>query len=113
MSSLLHLVTAVIAPSTLDEVLDEIRRAGPWGVTVTEVRGFGPRSGRVSRYRTAELQVGHTLRLQLEVVVETYDAERLAELIALAAAPGGGRVWLSPVDQLRRIRTGERGVDAM
>lgn len=113
MSSLLHLITAVVAPSSLDEVIEELRLAGLWGVTVTEVRGFGPGSGHVERYRGADLVVDHTPRVKVELVVETFDAERIAELISVTAGPGGGRVWISPVERLRRIRTGEMGVDAL
>ncbi len=112
MTDLLHLLTAELAPASLDEVIDELRRAGVWGVTVTEVLGFGVGGARVERYRGATRAIDHRPWLRVEVVVETFDAERLAELVAVSAA-GGGHVRLSPVDGIRRIRTGERGVDAL
>lgn len=110
MSSMLHLLSATIAPHALDEVVDELRRAGIWGVTVTEVHGGDP--GRAERYRGAEYAVEPVHHLLLEVVVETFDAERLAELVSVTAS-GGGHVRLAPVESVQRIRTGERGVDAL
>ena len=112
MSSLLHLLSATIAPHSLDEVVDELRRAGIWGITVTEVHSADPGSARAERYRGAEYVVGSAPLLLLQVVVETFDAERLADLVAVTAT-GGGHVWLSPVERIQRIRTGERGVEAL
>ena len=111
-----QLVTAVIRPYKLDDVKDALKRAGVVGMTVTEVRGFGRQGGHVETYRGTEYQLDFVPKLKLEVIVDDGDAEQLIDTIAGAARTdkiGDGKVWLSTVDELVRIRTGERGSDAI
>ena len=113
---MLHLVTAVIKPHKLDEVKAALKECGVQGLTVSEVRGFGRQSGHTETYRGAEYTIDFVPKLKLEVVVETDQAERVAAAIAEAARSGSigdGKIWLTPVDRLVRIRTGEIGVEAI
>ena len=112
----MQLVTAVIKPYKLDDVKDALKDAGVVGMTVTEVRGFGRQGGHVETYRGSEYQIDFVPKLKLEVVVDDGDAEQLVDTIADAARTdkiGDGKVWVSTIDDLMRIRTGERGTDAL
>ena len=113
---MLHLVTAIIKPHRLDEVRDALKGSGVEGLTVTEVRGFGRQAGHTETYRGAEYTVDFIPKLKLEIVIGSDEAERIAELVAGAARTGSigdGKIWITPVDRLMRIRTGEVGADAI
>jgi len=112
----MHLVTAVIKPHMLDEVKEALRSAGVSGMTVSEVKGFGRQGGHTETYRGAEYRIDFVPKVKLEVVVENADSSRVVEAIATSAKTGkigDGKIWITPVETLVRIRTGELGVDAV
>ncbi len=109
-------VTAVIKPHKLADVKAALQAAGVQGMTVTEVQGYGRQSGHTEVYRGAEYQVDLVPKVRVEVVVAFGDADRIAEVIAGAARTGSigdGKIWVTDLDGVRRIRTGERGTDAL
>ncbi len=111
-----QLITAVIKPYKLDDVKDALKVAGVVGMTVTEVRGFGRQGGHVENYRGSEYHLDFVPKLKLEVVVEDGTADAVIDSIAHAARTdkiGDGKVWLTTIEDLVRIRTGERGPDAV
>lgn len=113
---MLSLVTAVIKPYVLDSVNEALKGAGITGMTITEVKGFGRQGGHTETYRGAEYSVDFVPKLKVEIVVATENAESIAGVIASAAGTGkigDGKIWISSVDRLLRIRTGEMGVDAI
>jgi len=113
---MLQLVTAVVKPHVLDAVREALQGIGVQGVTVTEVKGFGRQGGHSETYRGAEYQIHFVPKVKLEVVAETADAEKVADAIARAAGTGkigDGKIWIVDVGALMRIRTGERGNDAL
>ena len=110
------LVTAVIKPFKLDSVKEALEAAGVTGMTVTEVQGFGRQKGHTEVYRGAEYQVSFTPKIKVEVVVGESSVMDVVESIVKAAHTdkiGDGKVWVTPVDTLIRIRTGESGADAL
>jgi nitrogen regulatory protein P-II 1 len=112
---MLKLVTAIIKPHMLDPVKDSLRSIGAQGLTVTEVRGYGRQGGHTETYRGAEYTVDLLPKLRLEVLCALEDADKVMETIRSAAYTGkigDGKVWMLDIDQLMRIRTGERGVEA-
>ena len=112
----MQLITAVIKPYKLDDVKDALQGAGVVGMTVTEVRGFGRQGGHVETYRGSEYQIDFNPKLKLEVVVEDLVAQDVINTIADAARTGkigDGKVWVVPVENAWRIRTGESGSDAL
>ncbi len=112
----MQLVTAVIKPHMLDEVKEALRGIGIQGMTVTEVKGFGRQGGHTETYRGAEYQVDFVPKAKLEIVVDSPDVTKVTEAISAAAQTGkigDGKIWVTPVDALVRIRTGELGVDAV
>ncbi|MEW6155239.1 MAG: P-II family nitrogen regulator [Actinomycetota bacterium] len=112
---MVKLVTAVIKPHMLDSVKDALRGAGVQGLTVTEVRGFGRQGGHTETYRGAEYTVDLLPKLKLEVLCALEDADKVMEVIRTSAHTGkigDGKVWLTDVDRLMRIRTGEVGAEA-
>jgi nitrogen regulatory protein PII len=113
---MVHLVTAVIKPHRLDMVKDAIRELGVLGMTVTEVKGFGRQGGHTETYRGAEYAIEFIPKVKLEVVCDSSDADKVVDAIAASARTGkigDGKIWVSPVDRLVRIRTGERDVEAL
>jgi nitrogen regulatory protein P-II 1 len=113
---MMKLVTAIVRPSRLDAVRDALVEAGVVGMTVTEVRGFGRQSGHTETYRGAEYTIDFVPKIRIEVIVDLFDAERLADVIVQAARTGqigDGKVWVTDVERAVRIRTGERGTDAL
>ena len=113
---MIKLVTAVVKPHVLDQVRDAILAAGVAGMTVTEVSGFGRQSGHTETYRGAEYTIDFVPKVKVEVIVDLFDAERIADAIVVAARTGqigDGKVWISDVEATVRIRTGERGTDAL
>ncbi|MEZ5142446.1 MAG: P-II family nitrogen regulator [Acidimicrobiales bacterium] len=112
----MKLITAVIKPHKLDDVKEALKEAGVHGLTITEVKGFGRQGGHTEIYRGAEYKVDQIPKVKVELVVDVFDAERLAQVVVEAARTGkigDGKVWISEVDQLIRIRTGEVDTDAV
>ena len=109
-------IEAVIKPFKLDEVKEALHDVGVSGITVTEAKGFGRQKGHTELYRGAEYVVDFLPKVKLEVVVEDGLAERVVEAIATAARTGrigDGKIFVTNVDEVLRIRTGERGSDAI
>ena len=112
----MKLITAIIKPFKLDEVKDALKAAGVVGMTITEVRGVGRQGGHTETYRGAEYQIEFVPKAKLEIVVEDDQVDRLVELLVESARSGkigDGKVWVTPVEQMVRIRTGERDGDAL
>ena len=112
----MKLITAIIKPHKLDEVKDALKGAGLGGLTVDEVRGFGRQGGHTETYRGAEYTIDFLPKVRVEVVVDDADAERVVDLICDAARTGkigDGKVWVTEVPRIVRIRTGEQGIDAI
>ncbi|MEY9871279.1 nitrogen regulatory protein P-II 1 [Streptacidiphilus sp. MAP12-33] len=112
----MKLITAVIKPFRLDAVREALTGMGVHGLTVTEASGYGRQRGHTEVYRGAEYRIDLVPKARLEVVVEDADADAVMEAIATAARTGkigDGKVWAVPVDTVVRVRTGERGPDAV
>ena len=112
----MKLVTAIIKPFKLDEVREALSAIGVSGITVTEVKGFGRQKGHTELYRGAEYVVDFLPKVKIEVVVEDDLIERTVEAIEAAARTGrigDGKIFVLPVEQAIRIRTGDRGPDAI
>ncbi|MGW0902370.1 P-II family nitrogen regulator [Streptomyces sp. NPDC002853] len=112
----MKLVTAVIKPFRLDEVKTALQELGVQGLTVTEASGYGRQRGHTEVYRGAEYQVDLVPKVRVEVVVDDADAEAVIDGIVRAASTGkigDGKVWAVPVETVVRVRTGERGPDAV
>lgn len=110
------LVTAVVKPFKLDEVKEALEAAGVTGMTITEVQGFGRQRGHTEVYRGAEYQVAFTPKIKVEILVNDALVAGVVDSIAKAARTekiGDGKVWVTPVDSVVRIRTGETGADAI
>ena len=106
----MKLITAVIKPFKLDEVREALSAIGVQGLTVTEVKGFGRQKGHTELYRGAEYVVDFLPKVKVEVVVKDDDVDRCIEAIVKAAKTGkigDGKIFVSPVEQVVRIRTGE------
>ena len=109
-------IEAIIKPFKLDEVKEALHEVGVSGITVTEAKGFGRQKGHTELYRGAEYVVDFLPKVKLEVVVEDGLADRVVEAIIGAARTdkiGDGKIFVSPVEQAIRIRTGETGEDAV
>lgn len=112
----MKLITAIIKPFKLDDVKDALRAAGITGITVTEARGFGRQGGHTETYRGAEYNIEFVPKVKLEILSTDGDAANVCDVITKAAATGkigDGKIWVTSVDQVVRIRTGERGPDAL
>jgi nitrogen regulatory protein P-II 1 len=112
----MKLVTAVIKPFKLDDVKDALKAIGIAGITVSEVRGFGRQGGHTETYRGAEYKIDFVPKVCLEVVVGDDVLDSVVETIVSSAATGkigDGKIWVTDVDRLVRIRTGEEGADAI
>lgn len=112
----MKLITAVIKPHKVDEVKDALRAVGVKGITLTEVKGFGRQGGHTETYRGAEYTIEFTPKIKLEVVVDDDISGSVVETIQVTANSGqigDGKIWVSPVEGLVRIRTGEQGKDAL
>lgn len=109
-------VEAIIRPFKLDEVKIALVNAGIVGMTVSEVRGFGRQKGQTERYRGSEYTVEFLQKLKVEIVVEDNQVDMVVDKIIAAARTGeigDGKIFISPVDQIVRIRTGERNLEAV
>ncbi|HEY4020488.1 MAG TPA: P-II family nitrogen regulator [Pseudonocardiaceae bacterium] len=112
----MKLLTAIVKPFTLDDVKEALEQLGLLGMTVSEVRGYGRQKGHTEVYRGAEYSVDFVAKLKVEVLVEDDTADRAVDAVVNAARTGrigDGKVWVTPVDAVVRVRTGERGVDAL
>src|ERR1700745_3676045 len=112
----MKLITAIVKPFTLDDVRAAVEKAGVHGLTFSEVQGYGRQKGHTEVYRGAEYQVDFVPKAKIEVVV---DDEHLAAVVAaiISAARtgkiGDGKVWVTPVESVVRVRTGERDAEAL
>ena len=112
----MKLVTAVIQPHRLDDVKEALQGAGILGVTVSEATGYGRQKGHTELYRGAEYVVDLVPKIRVEVLVGDADVTTVTELVIAAAKTGqigDGKVWVVPVEDVVRVRTGERGPDAV
>lgn len=112
----MKLITAIIKPFKLDDVKNALQAHGVTGMTVSEASGYGRQGGHTEVYRGAEYTVDLIPKVRLEVLVDDAEAETVIGVIVKAASTGSigdGKVWSTLVDQVVRVRTGERGVDAI
>ena len=112
----MRLVTAVLKPFKLDDVKTALEAFGVQGMTVSEVQGFGRQRGHTEVYRGAEYTVDFVPKVRVEVLVDEADAGGVIDAIVGAAQTGSigdGKVWSTPVEEVVRVRTGERGADAL
>ncbi|MDX3525782.1 P-II family nitrogen regulator [Streptomyces sp. ID05-39B] len=112
----MKLITAIVKPYRLDEVKTALQELGVHGLTVTEASGYGRQRGHTEVYRGAEYQVDLVPKVRIEVVVEDAESETVMDAIVKAARTGkigDGKVWSVPVETVVRVRTGERGPDAL
>ncbi|HEY3737599.1 MAG TPA: P-II family nitrogen regulator [Jatrophihabitans sp.] len=110
------LVTAVIKPFKLDDVKSALEVLGVQGLTISEVQGFGRQKGHTEVYRGAEYVVDLVPKVKLEILVADADVTKIVDAIVEAARTGkigDGKVWVSPVESLVRVRTGEKDADAI
>jgi nitrogen regulatory protein PII len=112
----MQLITAIVKPFKLDDVKDALKAAGIQGITVSEVRGFGRQGGHTETYRGAEYKIDFVPKVRLEIVVDNSEVDRVVEAIKSAATTGkigDGKIWVTNVERIVRIRTGEEGSDAI
>lgn len=112
----MKLIIAFVKPFKLDEIKDALREVGVTGMSVGEIRGFGRQSGQTEVYRGAEYKVEFVPKTRIEVAVDDADADRVVGAIESAARTGDigdGKIIVVPIDQILRIRTGERGAAAI
>jgi nitrogen regulatory protein P-II 1 len=112
----MRLVTAIIKPFKLDEVKQALEAFGITGMTVSEASGYGRQRGHSEVYRGAEYKVDFVPKVRVEVVVDDVDANDVMMVILKAAQTGrigDGKIWTVPVEDVARVRTGERGLDAL
>jgi nitrogen regulatory protein PII len=110
------LITAIVKPFKLDDVKDALKTIGILGMTVSEVRGFGRQGGHSETYRGAEYTIEFVPKVRVELVVDDGDVDKAVSAIRTAANTGkigDGKVWITSVEKLVRIRTGEEGRDAI
>jgi len=109
-------IVAIIKPHKLDDVTEAVRDAGVQGMTITEVRGHGRQRGHTEIYRGAEYEVEFLPKLRLDIVVDDGDADKVTDAIVAAGRTGkigDGKIWIGPLDTVVRIRTNERGSEAI
>jgi nitrogen regulatory protein P-II 2 len=112
----MKLVTAVVKPFKLDDVREALSESGVQGITVTEVKGFGRQKGHTELYRGAEYVVDFLPKVKIEVAVSDEQAEQVIEAVTKAANTGkigDGKIFVTSLEQIIRIRTGETGADAI
>jgi nitrogen regulatory protein P-II 2 len=112
----MKMVIAVIKPFKLDEVRDALTEIGVHGMTVSEVKGYGRQKGHTEIYRGAEYAVNFLPKVRIEIAVPTEQLDRVVEVIGAAAKTGqigDGKIFVTPVEQAVRIRTGETDADAL
>ncbi|MGZ6543962.1 MAG: P-II family nitrogen regulator [Actinomycetota bacterium] len=112
----MKLITAIVKPHRIEEVKEALRDIGVNGLTTTDVEGFGRQRGHTEVYRGAEYQVDFVPKVKVEVLVDEADAQGVIDAIEKAARTGkigDGKIWVTEAEQVIRIRTGERGPDAL
>ena len=112
----MYLVTAVLKPHRLEEVTSALKDLDVSGMTISEVQGFGRQRGHTEVYRGSEYKVDYVPKVRVDVVCDAADADKVADVIAESARTGkigDGKIWITEVARLVRIRTGEAGVDAL
>ena len=112
----MKLITAVIKPFKLDDVKEALKAAGVAGITVTEVQGFGRQSGHTEVYRGAEYTVDFVPKVKLEILADDSLVDAIADAVVASARTekiGDGKIWVTDVNAVQRIRTGEKGPDAI
>ncbi len=112
----MKLITAILKPSKVDDVKVALQAAGIQGMTVSGTRGFGRQKGHTEIYRGAEYRVDFLPKVRVEVLAEDAEVQSIVDTIVEAARTGSvgdGKLWVTPVEQVIRIRTGERGDDAI
>jgi nitrogen regulatory protein PII len=110
------LITTIIKPFKLDEVKDALKSAGVQGMTVSEVKGFGRQGGHTETYRGSEYAIDFVPKVRIELVVDDSQVDSVVDTIRTAAATGkigDGKIWITDVSNIIRIRTGEVGPDAV
>ena len=113
---MLSLITAIVKPHVVESVKDALKNAGATGMTLAEVSGFGRQGGHTETYRGAEYEVSFLPKMRIDVVVPTDQADQLANVIMEAARTGSigdGKIWITEVGRLYRVRTGETGTEAV
>jgi nitrogen regulatory protein P-II 1 len=111
-----YLVTAVLKPHRLEEVTSALKDLDVSGMTISEVQGFGRQRGHTEVYRGSEYKVDYVPKVRVDVVCDAADADKVADVIAESARTGkigDGKIWITEVARLVRIRTGEAGADAL
>ena len=112
----MKLVTAIIKPHALDDVKSALEAYGITGMTISEASGYGRQRGHSEVYRGAEYTVDFVPKIRLEVLVDDLDASSVVDIIIKSATSGrigDGKIWTVPVEDVARVRTGERGTDAL
>jgi nitrogen regulatory protein P-II 2 len=112
----MKLVTAIIKPFKLDEVRDALLKIGVHGMTITEVKGYGRQKGHTEIYRGAEYAINFLPKIRVEVAVSAEQTDEVVAVMGAAARTGkigDGKIFVTPIDQALRIRTGETGADAL
>jgi nitrogen regulatory protein P-II 1 len=112
----MKLITAIVKPAKVDEIKQALQAAGVHGMTVSETRGFGRQKGHTEIYRGAEYTVDFIPKVRIEVLADDAEANEILNLIVDTASTGSigdGKVWVTPVETVVRVRTGERGSDAL
>jgi nitrogen regulatory protein P-II 1 len=112
----MYLVTAIMKPHRLEEVTTALKDLDVGGVTISEVQGFGRQRGHTEVYRGSEYKVDYVPKVRLEVVCDSADAEKIVDVIMESARTGkigDGKIWITEISRVLRIRTGEAGADAL
>lgn len=112
----MKLVTGIVKPFTLEDVKGALEQIGVLGMTVSEVQGYGRQKGHTEVYRGAEYSVDFVPKIRVEVVVDDAQVDKTVEALVESARTGkigDGKVWVTPVETVVRVRTGERGLDAL
>jgi nitrogen regulatory protein P-II 1 len=112
----MKLVTAIVKPFMLEDIKAALEQIGVLGMTVSEVQGYGRQKGHTEVYRGAEYSVDFVPKIRVEVVVDEVQVDKTIEAVVEAARTGkigDGKIWVTPVETVVRVRTGERGLDAL
>ena len=112
----MKLITAIVKPSKVDDIKRALQADGVHGITVSETRGFGRQKGHTEIYRGAEYTVDFIPKVRIEVLADDAECDHIVDLIVSTANSGSigdGKLWVTPVETVVRIRTGERGSDAL
>jgi nitrogen regulatory protein PII len=112
----MKLITAIVKPFKLDDIKDALKSAGVAGITVSEARGFGRQGGHTETYRGTEYKIDFVPKARIEIVVDDSQVDGVIELLRTSAHTGkigDGKIWVTEVERIVRIRTGEEGTDAI